>query len=416
MTSSNAHPAVWQGHSWALWVVASTPALLCYCSYRNRDRRRSGSDADSQRTCGGRALGGVQVVEPAAAGFFSKRLVLPQGIAIAAHRDVSDDALLAAGTQIGPMLENLPGAAVVNMRNAGAELRVLGKSQLTSDMPDLRHWRGQVWEKSSGKTLDERARGLGGISCLCAEENILALPSDRHKDHRRVCVHEFAHVVHRVGVDARAKRCITAAYKRAKAADLWAGCYAMTNEQEFFAELSMWYFGSRGDFGKLKEQHAMLRGREWLQAYDPSSYRLLHRLYSGERSVEQRRHHTLLPRWPAPTTVAAEAALRPCVVPGGDSACAITFDNTTAKSYRLWWVDYQGKRRAMGVLHPAEKKGVRSHSGHSFVLTAWCSRQEGSKGTKNEEQPVVAAFTAMGQSSRAIVREGGAPPWQMHRY
>jgi hypothetical protein len=38
-----------------------------------------------------------------------------------------------------------------------------------------------VWDKASGKTLDERARGLGGVAAVCAEENLLALPSDRHK-------------------------------------------------------------------------------------------------------------------------------------------------------------------------------------------------------------------------------------------
>ena len=209
----------------------------------------------------------------------------------------------------------------------------------------------------------------------------IALLADRHKDHRRICVHEFAHVIHRVGVDTPTKRRISAAYERAKAAGLWPGCYAITNEQEFFAELSMWYFGSHGDFGKLADRGAApAAGREWLAAYDPASYRLLHRLYSGLRSVERSHHHTLLPRWPAPRSAAAEATMCPCVVPGGDSACVITFDNVTAHNYRLWWVDYKGQRRAMGVLHPAEKKGVRSHAGHSFILTAYHPKQKSSDG------------------------------------
>ena len=83
---------------------------------------------------------------------------------------------------------------------------------------------------------------------MCAEENLLALPSDRHKDHRDIATHEFAHVIHRHGVDAAYGKRITAAYARAKADGLWRTAYAMTNEQEFFAELSMWYFYSRGDY------------------------------------------------------------------------------------------------------------------------------------------------------------------------
>ena len=313
----------------ALWVVAGAPALVCWSAVR-------GQSGGGEGGCRPPSAGGackVRAVDPPVAGFFGKRLLLRDGVGIAAHRDVSDGALLGAGSQIGPMLAGLPRAAVDNMRDAGAQLRVLGKDQQTSDMPDLRHWRGKVWEKSSGKTIDERARGLGGISCLCAEENILALPSDRHKDHRCICVHEFAHVIHRVGVDERMKRCITAAYARAKAAGLWPGCYAISNEQEFFAELSMWYFGSHGDYGKIKPRP--VPGRDWLAEYDPGSYRMLRRLYSGERAVARRQHCTLQPVWPPPSTPQAIAALHPR---GGGEVCALTFDNRTAHNFRLWWV------------------------------------------------------------------------------
>ena len=57
------------------------------------------------------------------------------------------------------------------------------------------------------------------------------------RDHRDICTHEFAHVIHRHGVDGRAKAAITAAFARAKAAGKWPGAYARTNEQEFFAEV-----------------------------------------------------------------------------------------------------------------------------------------------------------------------------------
>ena len=73
-------------------------------------------------------------------------------------------------------------------------------------MPDLTHHRGKIWDKKTGQTIDERARGLAGISCLCAEENLLKLPSDKHADHRAICVHEFAHIVHRHGLDTRGVR------------------------------------------------------------------------------------------------------------------------------------------------------------------------------------------------------------------
>ena len=107
---------------------------------------------------------------------------------------------------------------------------------------------------------------------MCAEENLLALPSDRHKDHRDIATHEFAHVIHRHGVDAAYGKRITAAYARAKADGLWRTAYAMTNEQEFFAELSMWYFHSRGDYGKIDPRP--VEGPAWLRAYLHAASRL----------------------------------------------------------------------------------------------------------------------------------------------
>jgi hypothetical protein len=80
--------------------------------------------------------------------------------------------------------------------------------------------------------------------------------------------------------------------------------------------------------------------------------------------------------------------------------------------WNVRWVDSHGQRKAMGILHPAEVKGMRSYSGHSFVLTQY--RPAGDKWTEEEEAAsVVAAFTARGESSRAIVREGGARAWEL---
>lgn len=327
----------------------------------------------------------ITTVEPPVAGFFSKELVVWDGIHVRAHADVSDEALWAVREQLRPMLSELPRAVLTNLRHSGAEVRVLGKDQLTTELPDMRHWRGKIWEKSSGKTLDERARGLGGICCVCAEENLLALPTDRHKDHRRICVHEFAHVIHRVGLDAALKRGITHAYDSAvREAGLWGGCYAATNEREFFAETSMWFFGSRGDYGELKPCPSA--GCEWLESYDPGTFRFLQRVYSPGpvqgRRVKQLAHRQLLPRWPCPRTAATIAAqLRPvparhrpqgryswtssrwCVHGGRAGRSALTLDNLTESSYCIWWVNYRGERQAMGILHPAEKKGIRTTVG-----------------------------------------------------
>ena len=105
----------------------------------------------------------VASIAPAEAGFFSKRLAGRQGIQVKAHADVSDEALLVASQRVDRMMKRLRPAVTSRLRGVGAEVRVLGERQRTTDMPDLAHWRGKVWDKASGKTLDERARGLGGV-------------------------------------------------------------------------------------------------------------------------------------------------------------------------------------------------------------------------------------------------------------
>ena len=165
---------------------------------------------------------------------------------------------------------------------------------------------------------------------------------------------------------------VTAAYERAKDSGRWPGCYAMTNEAEFFAELSMWYFGSHGDLGEIEPRPRP--GPAWLQEYDPSSYKLFHRLYSGQMRVPAQPHVRLQPRPLPPRTAefeertAAAVAQRLSARHDG-KPCSIVFDNQTAECFTLSWVDYKGELRRMGAVHPAEKKGMRSYGGHSFVLS-----------------------------------------------
>ena len=413
------------GHSinYALYLVCGGgPLLFSYAAYSHSGPHSSVASSQSIGTGRRSQRRAVETVQPPLAGFFGKRLAAGSGIVVRAHADVSNEALCEAGRLVRKVLRNLPAGVVENMRSAGAEVRVLGEKQRTSDMPDLAHHRGKVWEKKSGKTIDERARGLAGISCLCAEENLLKLPSDRHKDHRAICVHEFAHVVHRHGLDERGKRLVTAAFKRAQGSGLWQGCYAMTNEAEFFAELSMWYFGSHGDLGKIEPRPQP--GPGWLEEYDPSSYKFFDRLYSGQLQVRAEPHVRLQPRPLPPPTAAVEARTAAAVAKNlaarhDGKPCSIVFDNQTAERFTLSWVDYKGELRRMGAVHPAEKKGMRSYGGHSFVLSvdekgpgaataATAGRKSDTNSKHNDEVTVVkvarAAFTARQEHGHATIQ------------
>ena len=82
------------------------------------------------------------------------------------------------------------------------------------------------------------------------------------------------------------RRRIREQYHRSLEKGLWSGAYAATNESEFFAELTMWYFGTRGDLHMTGPKPA--DGPEGLKQYDPDAYALLDALYSGRIPVARR--------------------------------------------------------------------------------------------------------------------------------
>ena len=106
----------------------------------------------------------ITILDPPESGFFSKQIIC-KGIPIKAHRDVSDAALREASRRLGRMLEHIP-VIVQNLVDIGAEMHIIGKHQVTSDLPYLRHFKGKAYE-SYGKTfesIDVRTRGIGGLS------------------------------------------------------------------------------------------------------------------------------------------------------------------------------------------------------------------------------------------------------------
>ena len=220
----------------------------------------------------------IRRLDPPEQGFFIKELDY-EGIPIKAPEPVDDKALIVARDRLKRLLGRLPNARY-NLKVAGAELHIIGKNQVTSDLPEFRDLKGKPFD---GKlTVDERTRGLGGLLTSCGEENLLELPTDRYKG-RDIFTHEFAHNLQDNGLTDPVRRKIRDQYHRSLEKGLWKGAYAATNESEFFAELTMWYFGTHGDMGMTGTKPAI--GREGLKAYDPDSYALLDALYTGHIPV-----------------------------------------------------------------------------------------------------------------------------------
>lgn len=217
----------------------------------------------------------VRTIEPPERGCFA-RVVDCDGIPIKASSVVSDAALREAARRISRLLEHLPQVRR-NLVAAGAEHHIIGKDQETSDLPEWSSMKGKPhWDGSP--SFDARVRGMGGLISSSGEENLLKLPSDRYRDHRDICSHEFSHGIFSNGVPKDVRTMFDEQRRKSLAKGLWKS-YAGTNTDEFFAELTMWYFGTRGDFGSITPKPKA--GRAWFREYDPEAFRLFDDFYNG---------------------------------------------------------------------------------------------------------------------------------------
>ena len=222
----------------------------------------------------------ILVLQPEQSGFFAKCLFF-HGIPIKAPKEVADEALFAAYARLEMLLSNQP-VVISNLVAAGAELHIIGRDQVTSDLPEHRHLKGKKLEEYHGLTVDERTRGLGGLLTSCGEENLLKLEKDRYKG-RDICVHEFAHNIRQHGVPREIRKQFDEQYHKSLEKGLWQKSYAGSNPDEFFAELTMWYFGTHGDLHMTGTKPE--NGRVGLKKYDPEAYELLDEFYSGRMHI-----------------------------------------------------------------------------------------------------------------------------------
>lgn len=316
----------------------------------------------------------VEATEPPLGDFYSKEVVC-HGIVIRSSAVVSDEALLEAGNRLDRMLRKAP-TVVANLTTEGAELHIIGKEQDTSDLPELRHWKGRPFD--GDLTIDERTRGVGGLHSSCGEENLLGLKGDRYWD-RDICTHEFAHTLHRFGLSEEGQAMVRKQFLESTGEGLWKGAYASTNEDEYFAELTMWYFGSRGDFTSLPEPRA---GVDWLLSYDPKGHALMDGVYSGSLEMSERERAPL-----EPVSVDDVPDLRSLA---SVDRTTVVFFNRSSKTLHLHWVDHDGERVGYGLIGPAVVRSMQTFATHPWVLL-------------DDSGVVVGAFVATARPGRAIV-------------
>ena len=195
---------------------------------------------------------------------FYTQSISVNGFPIVASARVNPYALKEAAYLVSMMLGKRPDVRDA-MIASGSRLCIMAHDEYTTDLPEFSRLEPKnFW--------DARARGLGGSErdpfCSCAEENLLAYPSDPYEK-ECILIHEFAHNMHlrgMVNVDATFDSRLKATYDHAMATGLWKGKYASVNHHEYFAEgVQSWFDNNRED----DHDHNHVNTRQELLEYDP---------------------------------------------------------------------------------------------------------------------------------------------------
>jgi hypothetical protein len=187
-----------------------------------------------------------------------------KGLPILSSEKVSDYALLEAAYLVDTMLEDRDDIrkAIVD---SGTRLAIMSEDELTTDIPEHSDLTPKIF-------WDRRARGLGATrirpAVSCGEENLLNFPGDPyHKEN--ILVHEFAHVIHQMGmnnIDKEFQSRLKATYDAAMEEGLWKDKYAASNPAEYWAEgVQSWFNNNREN----DHDHNHVNTRKELKEYDP---------------------------------------------------------------------------------------------------------------------------------------------------
>ncbi|MES2279473.1 MAG: hypothetical protein V4592_25800 [Bacteroidota bacterium] len=289
------------------------------------------------------------------AGFYTKVLDC-DGLIIRSPDPVNDMALQVAAQKLRMMLAHIP-AAKHNLVQWGAEIHIIGQHQATTDLPEFADMKGVTYTDNLGNktNMDDRTRGMGGIYTSCGEENLLDLPGDRYAGGQDICIHEFAHNIMFFGLDDALQKAIGKQYQNAKAKGLWTGAYAMVDAGEYWAELSMWYFGKHAEF--LHGTRNPAPGPEALKAYDADGYALLDAIYSGRMPFEM-----------VKVTAPKKASATQASSFGDGKSARMMFSNNTGKKLKIFWVDQIGQLKNYGDASAYMSRIRQTHVGHVWEL------------------------------------------------
>jgi hypothetical protein len=207
---------------------------------------------------------------------FYKKYINVNGIHLLSSHRVPDSALYAAYRTLAGITKILPREVLAAMTGVNMRVAVMARYEGTTDIPEHAHL-----AKDTSLNWDVRARGLGGDPELplttCAEENILCYQIDKYHA-EDILVHEFAHSIHLIGLNATRpdfNKQLRTALDAAKAAGKWRRTYAATNIAEYWAEGVQDWFNVNAEVKHPDGKHCYVNTRKELRKYDKGLYDIL---------------------------------------------------------------------------------------------------------------------------------------------
>ena len=202
---------------------------------------------------------------------FYQQWVDVEGLPVVASEKVNPYALKEAAWLIWQMIGHRPEILHVFVQKR-VRFVVIGHTEITTDIPE--------YSDQGPDFLVYWLRGLGGgglsghIAVSSPEENLLHYPGGGGL--YNVMLHEFAHAIHRFGlntVDPTFDNRLQIAYAAAIEKGLWQGTYASSDRGEYWAEGTQAWFYPKGA--------SSFKGntRQVLKNYDPGLAALLAEIY-----------------------------------------------------------------------------------------------------------------------------------------
>ncbi len=343
-----------------------------------------------------------QVIDPPASeverleldSFYGKYLDY-RGFPIVASSTVSDYALKEAAFLIEKMIGHRPDIVEALVKNK-VRLAIMAPDEMTTMIPEHS-------DLGPREYWDKRARGLGATKLRPAvsvgEENLLGYRGDPYAT-ESIFIHEFAHAIHQMGVNAiddSFQRKLENAFNRASLAGLWKGKYAGTNPSEYWAEgVQSWFDTNReNDY-----EHNHVDTREELKQHDAPLAALVESVFGDEewryfKPADRGDSGHLAgfdpekaPEFFWPENVVAEyeahergdhlakADCRPmeelpkrAKTVGGWRSINLRIENKTPERISFFWIGFDGKRRHYGTIDPGRRSSQQTYGGHLWVIT-----------------------------------------------